>query len=335
MVGLRGVSTCGELLVLSVVEAVESMFGSMYGNSTMDILAVCAVSPRSYDCSRTESVEIKVSIPTPAMPSVPMYISSVRISGSMKEKYTCFYACIQVFLAQCICYAGDLTYYRFMAKEVKIDGEWKEKLSDEFKKTYFKELTDFVRDEYKKTNIYPDPKNIFRAFDLCSFNDVKIVILGQDPYHGIGQANGLCFSVNSDVKPPPSLQNIFKELENDLGHKAGRDTDLSRWAEQGVLLLNATLTVRASSAGSHQGKGWEQFTDAVTKKLNEERENIVFILWGNYARKKGAHIDRDRHCVIESAHPSPFSAANGFFGSKPFSKANKYLEEHGKTSVEW
>ena len=230
-----------------------------------------------------------------------------------------------------------------MAKEVKIDGEWKEKLSDEFKKTYFKELTDFVRDEYKKTSIYPEPKNIFRAFDLCSFYDVKIVILGQDPYHGEGQANGLCFAVNSGVNPPPSLQNIFKELENDLGRQVngstkfttGRDTDLSRLAKQGVLLLNATLTVRASSAGSHQGYGWEQFTDAVIKKLNEERENIVFILWGNYARNKGAHIDRNKHCVIESAHPSPFSAANGFFGSKPFSKANKYLEEHGKTSVEW
>ncbi|OHB18897.1 MAG: uracil-DNA glycosylase [Parcubacteria group bacterium RIFCSPHIGHO2_01_FULL_56_18] len=222
-----------------------------------------------------------------------------------------------------------------MAKEVKIGGGWKEKLEDQFGETYFKELTDFVREEYTKSTIYPEPKNIFRAFDLAPFNEVKVVILGQDPYHGHGQANGLCFAVNPGVRPPPSLQNIFKELESDLGHPVNHDTDLSRWAKQGVLLLNATLTVRASSAGSHQGKGWEQFTDAAIKKLNDEREGIVYILWGNYARQKGAHIDRTKNLVIESAHPSPFSAANGFFGSKPFSKTNKYLEEHGKTPIEW
>lgn len=222
-----------------------------------------------------------------------------------------------------------------MAKEVKIGGGWKEKLEEEFGKPYFKELTDFVREEYKKASIYPEPKNIFRAFDLAPFDEVKVVILGQDPYHGRGQANGLCFAVNPDVRPPPSLQNIFKELESDLRHPVNHDPDLTRWAKQGVLLLNATLTVRAGSANSHQGKGWEKFTDAAIKKLNEEREGIVFILWGNYARQKGAHIDRNKHFVIESAHPSPFSAANGFFGSKPFSKANEYLKERGEKEIEW
>lgn len=164
---------------------------------------------------------------------------------------------------------------------------------------------------------------------------MKVVILGQDPYHADGQANGLCFAVNDGVRTPPSLQNIFKELESDLGHTVSRDTDLGRWAAQGVLLLNATLTVRASSAGSHQGKGWEQFTDAVIQKLNDEREGIVFILWGNYAKQKGAHIDRSKHLVIESAHPSPLSAHNGFFGAKPFSKSNAYLETRGETGINW
>lgn len=222
-----------------------------------------------------------------------------------------------------------------MAKEVKIGGGWKEKLKEEFGKPYFKELTDFVRGEYQKTSIYPEPKNIFRAFDLCPFDGVKVVILGQDPYHGKGQANGLCFAVNPGVRPPPSLQNIFKEIEDDLGHEVSHDTDLSRWAKQGVLLLNATLTVRAASAGSHQGKGWEQFTDAAVKKLNDEREGVVFILWGTYAKAKGAHIDRSKHFVIESAHPSPFSANNGFFGSKPFSKTNEYLKARGEKEIEW
>lgn len=222
-----------------------------------------------------------------------------------------------------------------MAKEVKIGGGWKEELEDQFDEAYFKQLTQFVHDEYAKKTVYPEPKNIFRAFDLTPFDEVKVVILGQDPYHGAGQANGLCFAVNPGVRPPPSLQNIFKEIESDLGHPVSHDTDLSRWAKQGVLLLNATLTVRASNAGSHQGKGWEQFTDAAIKRLNDEREGIVFILWGNYARQKGTHIDRAKHFVIESAHPSPFSANSGFFGSKPFSKTNEYLKARGEKEIEW
>jgi uracil-DNA glycosylase len=219
--------------------------------------------------------------------------------------------------------------------EVKIGGGWKEKLREEFNQPYFVALSDFVRQEYKSAAVFPPPKNIFRALDLCPYDAVKVVILGQDPYHGEGQANGLCFAVNPGVRPPPSLQNIFKELESDLGHAVNRGTDLSRWATQGALLLNATLTVRASSAGSHQGRGWEQFTDAIIKKLNEEKEGVVFILWGNYAKAKGAHIDRRKHFVIESAHPSPFSAYSGFFGSKPFSKTNAYLSERGKVPIEW
>jgi uracil-DNA glycosylase len=222
-----------------------------------------------------------------------------------------------------------------MTREVKIGGGWKEKLADEFEKSYFKELTEFVRSEYKSAPIYPEPKNIFRAFDLCPFDDVKVVILGQDPYHGAGQANGLCFAVNEGIRPPPSLQNIFKELESDLGHPVSHDPDLSRWAKQGVLLLNATLTVRASQAGSHQRKGWEEFTDAAIRKLNEEREGLVYILWGNYAKAKGAHIDRAKNLVLESAHPSPFSAHNGFFGSKPFSRSNTYLKSAGRSEIDW
>jgi len=220
--------------------------------------------------------------------------------------------------------------------EVKIEESWKEKLKGEFEQEYFKELTKFVKDEYKKGVVYPAPKNIFKAFDLCPFDKVKVVILGQDPYHGTRQANGLCFAVGDDVAVPPSLQNIFKEIENDLGnkliHKSG---DLSRWAKQGVLLLNATLTVRAHNAGSHQGRGWEQFTDAVIKALSEEREHLVFMLWGNYAKAKGAHIDRAKHLVLEAAHPSPFSAYSGFFGCKHFSKANTYLAEHDTTVIDW
>lgn len=219
--------------------------------------------------------------------------------------------------------------------EVKIGGGWNEKLSDEFEKEYFKNLSQFVRGEYLKAIVYPAPKDVFRAFDECPYEKVKVVILGQDPYHGEGQANGLCFAVNEGVKAPPSLQNIFKELEADLGSTVSHDVDLSRWSKQGVLLLNATLTVNAKNPGSHQRKGWEEFTDAAIKKLAEEREGLVFILWGNYARKKGAHIDRERHLVIESAHPSPFSVYGGFFGSKPFSKANAYLETRGSGAIEW
>jgi uracil-DNA glycosylase len=216
-----------------------------------------------------------------------------------------------------------------------MEPQWKEVLTSEFTKPYFTELSSFVRTEYTSRTIYPKPANVFRAFDLCPFDAVRVVILGQDPYHGPDQANGLCFSVSPGITPPPSLQNIFKELESDLGHRVSHDGDLTRWAQQGVLLLNATLTVRAGLAGSHQGKGWEKFTDAAIHVLATEREHLVFILWGSYARKKGAFIDRSKHCVIESAHPSPLSAHNGFFGSKPFSTANEYLERTGQKPIQW
>jgi len=219
--------------------------------------------------------------------------------------------------------------------EVQIEKSWKNKLSEEFGKPYFEELTKFVKEEYAKGSVYPHPKNIFRAFELTPFDAVKVVILGQDPYHGPNQAIGLSFAVEEGITLPPSLRNIYKELESDLGEKPTARGDLSRWAKQGVLLLNATLTVRARTAGSHQGKGWEEFTDAVIQVLSEEREHLVFILWGNYARTKGAHIDRTKHLVIESAHPSPFSASNGFFGSKPFSKTNEYLEKNGTSPIKW
>lgn len=219
--------------------------------------------------------------------------------------------------------------------EVKLEPSWKEVLSAEFGEAYFAELAAFVKAEYLSAKVYPSPKNIFRAFELTPFDTVKVVILGQDPYHGEGQANGLSFAVNDGVRLPPSLQNIYKELASDIGPVTNVSGDLSRWARQGVLLLNATLTVRAASAGSHQGKGWEQFTDAVIRALSERREGLVFILWGNYAKAKGAHIDREKHCVIESAHPSPFSAAAGFFGSKPFSKANEYLQAKGVEPIDW
>ncbi|KKW23610.1 MAG: Uracil-DNA glycosylase 2 [Candidatus Kaiserbacteria bacterium GW2011_GWB1_52_6] len=220
--------------------------------------------------------------------------------------------------------------------KVKIESSWKTILEEEFGKDYFKTVAEFVRGEYQHTIVYPPPKNIFRAFDLCPFDEVEVVILGQDPYHGRGQANGLCFAVGDGILLPPSLQNIFKEIENDLGEPLkNRTGDLERWAKQGVLLLNATLTVRAHKAGSHQGQGWEQFTDAAIRALSEKRENLVFILWGNYAKAKGAHIDRTKHLIIESAHPSPFSAYSGFFGSKPFSKTNDYLKAHNKKPIDW
>jgi uracil-DNA glycosylase len=220
--------------------------------------------------------------------------------------------------------------------EVKIDPSWKEHLRAEFEEPYFKELTDFVKEEYKNGKVYPAPKNIFRAFELCPFDQVKVVILGQDPYHGTGQANGLSFAVEPGTTVPPSLHNIFKEIESEFGKPlAHTDGDLSRWAKQGVLLLNATLTVRARAAGSHQGKGWEQFTDAVVRALSEERTHLVFMLWGNYAKQKGAHIDRSKHLVLESAHPSPYSAASGFFGNGHFKRANEYLLEHGEAPIDW
>lgn len=224
--------------------------------------------------------------------------------------------------------------------EVRIEESWKEALSEEFGKPYFEALTAFVKDEYKSGTVYPPPKFIFRAFELTPFNKVKVVILGQDPYHGAGQANGLSFAVPSGVRIPPSLQNIYKELEHDLnpvpqGRTLRNSGDLERWAQQGVLMLNATLTVRAQTPGSHQNKGWEEFTDAVIKALNDKCEHLVFILWGNYAKQKGTHIDRSKHLVIESAHPSPFAAHAGFFGSKPFSKANAYLESKGQKPIDW
>jgi len=219
--------------------------------------------------------------------------------------------------------------------EVKIEPSWKAVLQDEFGQDYFKALREFVKEEYQHTIVYPPPKSIFRAFELTPFDHVEVVILGQDPYHGPGQANGLCFAVGKGVPLPPSLQNIYKEIETDVGPIKNRSGDLERWAKQGVLLLNATLTVRARSAGSHQGKGWEEFTDAVIRALSDKKENLVFILWGNYAKQKGAHIDRSKHLAIESAHPSPFSASSGFFGSKPFSKTNTYLIEHDKIPIDW
>ncbi len=219
--------------------------------------------------------------------------------------------------------------------EVAIEPSWKQALQKEFTEEYFSSLASFVKAEYQQTQVYPPPKFMFRAFDLTPLDHVKVVILGQDPYHGKGQANGLCFAVSDGVSLPPSLQNIFKEIRSDTGVTPKESGDLSRWATQGVLLLNATLTVRANSAGSHQGKGWEQFTDAVIKTLSEEKDGLVFILWGNYAKAKGAHIDRAKHFVIESPHPSPFSAYNGFFGSRPFSKANEYLIAHNKTPIDW
>lgn len=222
------------------------------------------------------------------------------------------------------------------SKPVAIESSWKNALASEFAKPYFVTLTKFINNEYATNTVYPAPKAIFRAFKLTPFEQVKVVILGQDPYHGTGQATGLSFAVPEGVTLPPSLRNMYKEMEDDLGAPLqNRSGDLSRWANQGVLLLNATLTVRASSPGSHQNQGWEQFTDAVIQVLSEKCKNLVFILWGNYARQKGAHIDRTKHCVIESPHPSPFSAHNGFFGSKPFSKTNAYLLSHNQTPINW
>ncbi len=218
---------------------------------------------------------------------------------------------------------------------IRIEASWKKQLAEEFEKEYFKVLTGFVRSEYKDCTVYPPAKYIFRAFDSCPFDNVKVVILGQDPYHGPRQANGLCFAVGEGVTLPPSLQNIFTEVENDLGRAQKKEGNLERWATQGVLLLNATLTVRARQAGSHQRHGWEEFTDAVIKKLITEREHLVFMLWGKYAKEKGCFIDREKFLVLEAAHPSPFSAHNGFFGCKHFSKSNKYLTGHSMIPIEW
>lgn len=219
--------------------------------------------------------------------------------------------------------------------DVQIEQSWKEILAPEFEKDYFIRLTNFVRQEYKTTTVYPPGNLIFNAFNLCPFQEVKVVIIGQDPYHGEHQAHGLCFSVNDGIQFPPSLKNIFKEIENDLGIGIPQSGNLTRWAQQGVLMLNATLTVRAHQAGSHQRKGWEEFTDAAIRALTEKREHLVFILWGAYAQKKGAFIDRQKHLVLTSVHPSPLSAHNGFFGNKHFSRTNEYLMEHEKAPIQW
>lgn len=219
---------------------------------------------------------------------------------------------------------------------VKIDNSWREHIGAEFEKPYFSALTDFVRHEYTTTTCYPPGSLIFNAFNLCPFDRVKVVIIGQDPYHEPGQAQGLSFSVPEGVPFPPSLQNIFKEIQLDLSKPMPPTGDLTRWAEQGVLLLNATLTVRAHQAASHQRHGWEQFTDAAIRALNAERENLVFILWGGYARSKAQLIDRSRHLVLESVHPSPLSAnRGGWFGNHHFSQCNAYLREHGEQEIDW
>lgn len=218
---------------------------------------------------------------------------------------------------------------------VKITESWKKTLEDEFVQAYFKTLTDFVRSEYKTKKVYPPPHLIFNAFNLCPFNEVRVVILGQDPYHGSGQAHGLCFSVQSGVTIPPSLQNIYKEIHADLGLPIPKTGNLEHWTRQGVLLLNATLTVLAGQPMSHHKKGWEQFTDAVVQKLNDEKENLVFLLWGRSAQEKGAVIDRAKHIVLSAPHPSPFSANYGFFGCNHFSKTNECLESIDERPIEW
>ena len=219
--------------------------------------------------------------------------------------------------------------------DVKIESSWKKVLMPEFDQPYFQELTQFVKQEYQSAVVYPPPKFIFRAFDSCPFDQVKVVILGQDPYHGPGQANGLSFAVNSGLAFPPSLLNIYKEIETDIGKPVSRNSSLEHWAKQGVLLLNATLTVRQHVAGSHQNKGWEQFTDAVVRVLSENKTGLVFFLWGSYAQKKGLVINEAKHLVLRSVHPSPLSAHRGFFGSRPFSQANTYLALNGQEPIIW
>lgn len=221
------------------------------------------------------------------------------------------------------------------AMEVRIDPTWREALSAEWDKDYFVKLTQFVREQYAVRQVFPPAGKIFAAFDACPFDKVKVVILGQDPYHDVGQANGLCFSVAQGVRMPPSLVNIFKEVHNDTGAPIPANGDLTRWANQGVLLLNSTLTVEAHKAGSHQGHGWEQLTDEAVKQLSEQRDGIVFLLWGSWAIRKGEVIDRSKHLVLSSSHPSPLSASRGFFGNHHFSLVNKYLVEHGKDPIVW
>lgn len=222
-----------------------------------------------------------------------------------------------------------------VAMKVRIHPSWAERLSAEFSAPYFAELAGFVRQEYAQTTCYPPARQIFNAFDLCPFDNVRVVILGQDPYHEPGQAEGLCFSVADGVRFPPSLQNIFREIHDEFGISAPQSGSLRRWAEQGVLLLNATLTVRAHQAGSHQGRGWERFTDAVVRRVAEEKENVVFMLWGSYAQRKGAFIDRSRHLVLQAVHPSPLSAYRGFFGCGHFASCNEYLISHNQQPIQW
>lgn len=218
---------------------------------------------------------------------------------------------------------------------VRIDESWRQVLQPEFDKPYFELLTNFVRNAYRTTQCFPPAGQIFRAFDLCPFNRVRVVIIGQDPYHDFNQAHGLCFSVQDGVRVPPSLENIYKELNRDLGKPIPTSGNLTHWAEQGVLLLNATLTVEAHRAGSHQGKGWEELTDAAIQALNNQRENVVFMLWGSYAQRKGQFIDRRRHLVLTAVHPSPLSAYRGFIGCGHFSQANAYLQQHDQTPINW
>lgn len=220
-------------------------------------------------------------------------------------------------------------------KTPNIPNDWLDQLEEEFQKEYFQSLKKFLLEEQNKHVTYPPNKEIFAAFNNTPFNSVKVVIIGQDPYHGPEQANGLCFSVKDGIKHPPSLKNLFKELSNDIGIDIPLSGDLSPWSKQGVLMLNATLTVRHKTPGSHQKKGWERFTDAVIEKLNTNRDKLVFLLWGNYAKQKAAIVDRNKHQVLEAAHPSPFSAHNGFFGCKHFSKTNAYLKSNGISEIEW
>lgn len=220
--------------------------------------------------------------------------------------------------------------------DVKIEPSWKELLDGEFEKPYFTELISFVKNEYWTNKIYPPGRLIFNAFDHCPVENTKVIILGQDPYHGPGQAHGLCFSVPEGIEQPPSLQNIFKEIHGDLSKPFPASGNLERWSDQGVLLLNATLTVKAHVAGSHQNKGWETFTDAVIRQIAEKKDNLVFLLWGSYAQRKGSFIDTNRHCVLKSVHPSPLSAnRGGWFGNHHFSQANQYLKEHGLQEIDW
>ena len=218
---------------------------------------------------------------------------------------------------------------------VKIEPSWKKTLEPEFKKPYFKSLTDFVKQEYNSHTVYPSPKFIFNAFNSTPFNKIKVIILGQDPYHGPHQAHGLSFSVLPPTKPPPSLQNIYKEIKDDMGSIKDTTGDLTHWAKQGVLLLNTTLTVRAHQAGSHQNKGWEEFTSSVIKTISDKKIGLIFMLWGNYAKQKGASIDRQKHLVLEAPHPSPFSAHSGFFGCQHFSQTNTYLLLNNQKEITW